>query len=810
MAKSKLRKALMAVCLMVLSISVAVFSISKIKTAKADFDYSLIHFVYNDGTGDIVINDNSLLEIDFSSEDLIELSLDIKLPEGCEISYFTEITVYGCDYEVQYVDGTYQEEGTIKLYPIEGGKVDIFLSYYYSNATTSVFNAFDRIISFYIVEKTEPASVLQSSVSVDIDENDTFEFEIANKNPYYSYVLIYDEAKMSVEYDQTSDKYVGTVFSQFNETIYIYETYLGQVLNKFSVNVHAYSSFINAEIDLLLEKNGEYTQIYLDFDYPDGYTAEFVLNGMPILLETPFISIKNFDEGNYNVQVNVYDENGKIVKSSALFKYSFGEEVELEKQASIDISFTKSNEGSLSVGDEITISSQYYNYALSSFNSIKWYIDGEIIDETNPIFKKTFLEAKTYAVKVEVLEGEDVVLSCEKDMVIKVDASADMTLSFSQNSFVATTSGSVFTVSALLDQMKLTNYTYSWAIDDTSVAQFFVAPNGSAEVVIRPIKEGACKLIVTVDVGRNSTNIKVCEVELKIIGDIETVSLVNSVSYAKPNEEFVVSVLINDTENVCNVPMSLTAFYNSDELTVLDLGLGKFKLSSEKEGVVDLKAVVNGQEYENSIKCASLPFEEIVKNVLPIIVIVALVVLVLNFVLKKRKSPIDKLFENSQNSVQFVKSVIETLNSNIDSAKINAVAVAGYKKVLKLIDNMIALSNTIALEENADATNVLNSLKALKSKLKATNNASVKNLTKNNHKAVYSKLILAEISKIDENVAIIKSTHDDYAKIQSNLNDLTNKTKETKLSREEIKQKHVEEFMRFAQTDDDDGDDGSN
>ncbi len=811
MASTSVKKVLLTFCVLLLTISLTYYSISKLKIAKAEVDSNLIYFVYNDGEKDIIVNDNSLIECDFSDENL-EISLDIKLPSGCDIAYFNKIEVYGCqNYEIPFDTG-YQEVDTIFLYPTSAGKVDILLTYNYQDPTTSTYDYFNRVISFFIVEKSQPSNVSISNVSLNLDEQNSFEFSIENRNQYYNYFLVYDETKLSVEYDETTEKYNVVVLDEFSGEILVYETYRGNVLNKHTVIVDCDYSSLEKEVELSLQNDGDYTSISVDANYPDGYLVEFVVNGMPILLDGDVLKIKNFNEGNYNLQVNVYDENGNVVKSSALFKYSHGEEVtaDEEKQASIDISFTKSTEGSLSVGDEITISSQYYNYSLSKDNVIKWYIDGEIIAETNPNFKKTFTSAKTYSIKVEIFEGENLVLSCQKDLVVKADSAIDMALSFSQTSIVCSTSGSVFTVTALLDQMKLTNYTYSWAIDDTSIAQFFVAPNGSADAVIRPIKEGTCKLIVSVDIGRFTTNIKLFETQIVVIGEVESIKLKTSSQYVKPNEDFIVSVLANDTEGVCNVPMNFQALYGEEELSVIDLGLGKYKFISEKEGVITLKASANGVDTEQTIKCSTLPFEVIVKNVLPFVVIIALIVLVINFVVKKRKSPIDKLQESSLSILDFVKNVLTELDSNPDSAKKKAIAISGYKKVLKQIDSMIALSNIIALESNADATNVLNKLKALKSKLKTTSNVSMNDLTENNHKSVYKKLILLELDKINENVEVIKTTHDDYLKIQTNINDLSKKSKEEKLSREEIKQKRIEEFMSFAQPDDDATDDGSN
>ncbi len=765
-------------------------------------DYG-IGFIYEEKVvdGDLEIVHN------FEEESNLYLDFTLNNPESIDVSNGT----YGID------AGSY---GFISYSSEYNDYVSLFISNYGDYTLSFTFeDSYGDSLSYFqkikVVKETlnYNTKLSKDKVSIDINnEIDSYYFDLLEANENNAYILSYDNELLDIVEDNY--RYTITPKKISNSNVYINEIdNKMNLVNQYVVNVDIYA--LNSFFDLFFDMQYDgscFISYKLSEDiYSYNIFDIFInVNGIDISSYAgEGLLIKDFKNKEYIIYGSVYDNlNNLIIESK---KYYFKEGVEfvpeIETDISVDIIFTKDSEGSFTIFDDIEIKARVINYTLKENDDVNWYIDDELIDVEELYFVHKFLGAREYEIAFEIISEGESILTCKKNILIKEDKNAQMSLSISKSNVLACVEGDIFTLSALLDKMLFSEFEYSWIIEDNDILSFYVDPSGSNTAVLKPLKEGVTKVYVSCDFNKGVEATKLVSVEVEVIGKIETLSLETSSTSNKPNNPIYVSLIVNGKKDVCNLSPSWDVTYNDEKMEYEVVDESTIKINSSSTGKVNVSASYKEKSTSVSVKFENIPVEQILKNSLPFVLLITLVALLIVFGVSKRKNPLYKLIDDVKNINDELENSIKYIKTHCDDKKIKKYIKKTYRKTLNLSISAVALANYLALEKSSDLINVLKSIKTLKSQLTIANKVGVKKLDVKCNLLVLKKILKVNVKPIYEEIKEISVILNNFdLKVAESVATYKRSKKEYDFSSKAKYEKFVNDALTLADDSNDDGD----
>lgn len=702
-------------------------------------DYG-IGFSYN---GEILDKSLSVVHEDFSVDIMCYVDINVENPENKDISSGT----FGID------AGT---NGFISYVQSDNLGVSLCFSDYGEYTLNFTFqDEYNDNLSYYLKINivngipTEKASLTQDSFTIDINTNKKHSFSIENVNPSNTYILSYDESLLLV--NEENYVYTITPLKVSTSKIYISEVDSNMdIINNLVVDVEIYAlnSDFSLTFDIALTGEAHISYKLSEDIASSDYDVIINVNGVDIALTSETLLIKDFNNNDYKIFGKVYDNKNNLIIQSETYYFKKGVSFVPEiKEEAVDISFSKEGEGSFTIFDNINIEASLINYSIKETDIINWYIDNEKILENTLSFVRKFEHAKDYEIKVEIVTSENTLIASKK-LTIKEDKNAQMELSISSKHILACVEGDIFTVSALLDNMILKEFDYSWIIEDTDILTFYVDPSSSDTVALKPLKEGTTKLYVSCDFNKGIEATKLVSIDVEVIGTINEFSLTSSHSSIKPNNSVDVSLLVNGKKGVINLSPTWNVTCNEETLPYEVVDESTIRITSSNVGRVKVNANSKNLSASIDVKYENIPVEQILKNSLPFVVLITLVALLIVYLVSKRKNPLDKLVRNLNSIKELINKDIEYIQNNIEDKNIKKRIKKLYKKCLSLSISSVALANYLSLEKSSDLINVLSSIKTLRNQLSIANKVGVKKLNTNQNLLVIKKILNTNVNPI--------------------------------------------------------------
>lgn len=491
-----------------------------------------------------------------------------------------------------------------------------------------------------------------------------------------------------------------TIIAKYNDVTLFVQTVHVTIINKENIASDTRVDFVQGNnIQIYLSSLSNI--IELQVDYPinplcDGFNW-ISFNQSVVEIETLSSSsarIKALREGSTTVVAVAQLSDGTSVHAMATITV-------IASLPKIDITFSKQDVSAFNIYDSIEIGIDTHGFAFSNNFSANWTIDGEKVDDalsisgekvkilSNTLSFYNKFGAGFHTVKAEITDNVyDFTVSCEKQINIAAETNQKRELSFnsSEINLVYTASkNDIYNSFVFLDGVLSNDYEYKWISSDASVLK--IMSNG-ANVSIEPLKRGSATITVYCNVGNIDEENYISQNLQVNVDEIETIDFVSQNAYPKPGESIVIDILINGKSNYKNLNLPLTVTSNGAPCEFRTEN-GQIFVDNLQSGNLLLSTTFNGKSTNLSLSVTNVNFKKILTIALPYLVISALIACIILVVLRARSNP----YKSIGKKINKLSDKINLATANIGKNKEEKVVIKEYKRLLRLINRLIAQLN---------------------------------------------------------------------------------------------------------------------
>lgn len=368
--------------------------------------------------------------------------------------------------------------------------------------------------------------------------------------------------------------------------------------------------------------------------------------------------------------------------------------------------------------DDINVSFDANEFDFSKSTTYTWYLNNKLIYQNKKNFTQKFGEGINTLRLVINDQENNIFLETTQEINISAVINETKTIAINCDKviYVDKKQGS-FEIEVLLDGVLNPSYKYLWSISNTGICKIDI--NGNERIVIDPLNSGETDLTVMTNISKYEEIF--IKADIRIIVCDATYTIEND-NFIKPGTTQRFKLLGNDTK-IYNWHGNVTMTCNNEAFNDFEIEDNEIVVKNMPRGTVSIKVDYNGEKIEKSFEVTNFNIKEIVSLILPYLIIVCILVLGISFAVAKRKgkieragnkiihleSELNKAIENKNfttsevrhilhqtivvkkmltycidegidelstimpNVDKLIKILIATINSNVDSAKIEMI-----------------------------------------------------------------------------------------------------------------------------------------
>lgn len=435
--------------------------------------------------------------------------------------------------------------------------------------------------------------------------------------------------------------------------------------------------------------------------------------------------------------------------------------------------------------DTLNVSFDASNFEFSKNTTYDWYLNDELIMENTKSFKRSFNEGLNY-LKL-IIKDTDNKINIESTQELNISSVENVQKTISINAsdeiYVDLHQGS-FEIEALLDGVVNPNYKYLWSVSNKSICNIKI--NGNEKIILEPSYVGEVDLTVMTNISKYEEVYIIASIKIFVI---EPTYKLEGNNFIKPgsNQTF---KLLGDEREIFNAKPSFKITVDGVEFTDYELNGNELIINEIPKGKYEISYNLNDSSQSLKFESTNFNIKEIAKVIAPYLIITCVIILIIAFAIKKRKSKLERTLIK----INKLDSLANTLKSKDDCTK---------KDVNKLLSESNKLKKMFiyCVDEGIDEINAL--MPNIETLIKILVSTMNSNVDSNKIKLIIKNIKNRNIKIIIDEFMIIKDERDAFEQKKKVVDEIVNKkNKKVKVTQEEYETYLLQ--SKYAEDDDQD------
>lgn len=341
---------------------------------------------------------------------------------------------------------------------------------------------------------------------------------------------------------------------------------------------------------------------------------------------------------------------------------------------------------SLTIYDKLTISFDAENFDFSKATTFDWYINGNLTYQNIKSFETTFVEGQ-YEIKLLINDQvnslniesvQNIVITKVKNEERNIKINTDDVIYIDLN-------GGDFQIDVLLDGVLNPTYKYIWSVDNQTICR--IKLNGNEKVILSPNYIGETTLTVMTNISKYEEIYIKSEIKIVVINPTYTIE---GQSYIKPNTSQKFQILGNG-KVIYNASPRVSMMVNGEEFSDYEIVGSEIIINEIPKGNYSINLDINNDnKLKSNFEVSSFNIREVINVILPYLLVISFIVLAIAFIVKKRKTKLERANIRLNKLNALIDSLLGAENiTKRDIAKLNRQANNLQKFLIYCIDEGI-------------------------------------------------------------------------------------------------------------------------